>query len=182
MTLRRTHAACTAARQPVVVNIEPPGKTKPAIERKARDEPGCGISRVAKDACEGRHGRRQYKCPIVANPVADRRESREHRRVRRRGQRRMHDRSLEADAARGEPIERRGRSAGGAVGAHVIPSQRIDGDQQDIRGRCGPRRVRPMRPHQDGGQRPRREHDDRRDAKAAASHRPSSFNRRRMSG
>src|SRR5205085_6756052 len=30
VTLRRTHAARTAARQPVVVNIEPPGKTKPA--------------------------------------------------------------------------------------------------------------------------------------------------------
>ena len=123
----------------VVVEIEAAAESEAAIEHPRADYRQGRVAAGAQQFGQGRDRRRERPLAVVAQPVLDRIEPGEERRVRRQGQRDRRQGVGEAQPARRQRIEpwRRRRSA---IAARQVGAQRVDGDEQNIR------RARRLRP------------------------------------
>ncbi len=130
----RRSAAIVPAREVVVVRprIRDRIRTGDRAETRRRG-PAVSVARLPEVLRGGLDSGRQHESAVVPKAMAERRLAGEDRRVRRAGQWRMGNRGLEADAARGQGVER--RSGGGlvSVAPDVVGSQRVDRHEQHIR-------------------------------------------------
>ena len=84
---------------------------------------------------EGRGIGTQVEDDVAAHAVRRRILPREDRGVRRPGERRGRLHLVESDAARRQPIERGRLDALRTIGAHVIRTKSVDGDENEVRTR-----------------------------------------------
>ena len=162
--------AIRAARHPVTVDVEPAREAETPIERVGGDERAGGVARVVQRRGQRGHRRRRRNA-VVARAVSGRVTPGQQARVRRQRDRRRREGAIEPDPLAAETVERRGPRGGIAVGAHVVGTQRVDRNQDEVRRlRRAPRRRR--RPVAATGRRGREEKDAQTPHGALPAHRP----------
>ena len=116
----------------VVVPVEASHEPKPTVQHERPDEGSRAVPRRGELRCERRGVLREALGAVVPDAVVGREQAREDRRMG--GQRERHGGAgiREPHALRGETVQIRGLDLAVAVGADVVRSHRVEGDQQDV--------------------------------------------------
>jgi hypothetical protein len=133
-----------------------------AIEADRRSDPGVADERGGAEAAVVQHARERRMCGVeaahvrqlaLARAVVGRQEAREHRREGRQRPRRRADRGLEEHALACERVDARRRRARIAVATEMIGPERVERDDDDVRGRRRRRGPGARGQERDGGDR-----------------------------
>ncbi len=141
-----------AAREPVVVDRKATTEAEPVVHRKPGHE-GCRLVAGLREPLGDRgHVGAENEPGVVANPMAQRRQAGENRRVRGQRQRNVGHGVRKPDAPRRQRVDHWRRRAPIAVAAQMVRAERVDRHEQDVgvRAPLGRRRRGAPAPHPRG--------------------------------
>jgi hypothetical protein len=128
--LREPELTCGAARSHAIfVVVESPSEPVLPIEHHRPDEGGRRKTALAQPFRERGDLLAEAEGRVVAHAVAGRIETRHERDMRRQGEGCRRDRGLEAHAALGERVDRRGVDPPPSVAPEMIGTKRVDRDE-----------------------------------------------------
>jgi hypothetical protein len=127
----RPAGGCPAGER-VVVDVEVPVEAESGIQGEGPDERAGGVSGGLEVAGHGREIRREFRFGVLADPVKERRHPREDVGVGRQRRRIVGEGPFEADAPRGQGVDRRRRRVTRGVAAQPVGAQRVDRDEEDV--------------------------------------------------